>query len=220
MPRQPRIVLPNIPHHITQRGNYKQTVFQGERDFKTFSTWVNEYAQKYELDILAFCLMSNHFHFIVVPNGEESLARAFNILQMRYAQYINRKRKANGHVWQGRFFSCLLDDAHLYRAIRYVERNPVRAKVVKHAWEYQWSSANEHVGRSNAGVIRLSKKFKLIRADEWKEYLKEKDLETCDEMRIKTMRGLVVGREIFVKKLENKLKRSLQCLNPGRPRKS
>ena len=149
MPRQSRLVIPDIPHHIVQRGNYKQEIFQRESDFKIYCQWFKEYSEKYCLETYAYCLMTNHVHFIVVPRTEDGLARVFNTLHMRYAQYINKRKGVTGHLWQGRFFSCLLDETHLYRAIRYVERNPVRAKMTSEAWGYKWSSASEHIMQKN-----------------------------------------------------------------------
>jgi len=163
--------------------------------------------------------MENHVHFIVIPRSEDGLAKTFNTVHMRYAQYMNRKAKVNGHLWQGRFFSCVLDEAHLYRAIRYVERNPVRAKMVNHAWEYPWSSAKAHVGEGGQPPIELSRRVDFVKQEEWKEYLTEGDEEIVREMRLKTGRGLVVGTKNFIEQLEKRVDRSLQCLNPGRPRK-
>lgn len=218
MPRQVRIVIPNEAHHITQRGNYQQEVFGQANDFSQYLFYLKEYSEKYHIDILAYCLMNNHIHIIGVPHAKESLGVALNILTMRYAQYVNRKRKSCGHVWQGRYFSCALDEIHLYRAIRYVERNPVRAKMVNNAWDYEWSSAHTHTGMQRKRVIPLKKSFDMS-AKEWKAYLREEDNVMVDEMRLKTKRGLVIGTETFVKNAEKILKRSLKCLNPGRPRK-
>jgi putative transposase len=220
MPRQSRIVIPNVPHHITQRGNYRQNVFEEDSDYEQYCSWLKEYTEEYDLDILAYCLMSNHVHFIVVPCNEDSLARAFNTIHMRYSQYMNRKHNVGGHLWQGRFFSCFMDDEHVYRAIRYVERNPVRAKIVKQAWEYRWSSARIHTGSDETdSLIPVDSSYLDMRKSKWKRYLRAEDHQMCDEMRLKTARGLGIGCEKFIKKLERKLKRSLQCLNPGRPRK-
>lgn len=146
MPRQARIVVPNIPHHITQRGNYRQNVFDHENQYKQCCEWMNDYASEYDLKIFAYCLISNHVHFITVLKEESDLAKVFKISHMRYAHYINKQRGVKGHLWQGRFYSCILDEIHLHRAIRYVENNPVRAKIAKDAWGYEWSSASEHVG--------------------------------------------------------------------------
>ena len=110
-----------------------------------------------------------------------------------------------------------MDDAHLYRAMRYVERNPVRAGMVKRPWEYEWSSAGYHAGE-NPSLIELSRNMDMAkRGAEWKEYLLEEDGEMLKEMRLKTQRGMVIGTKDFIKKMERKLGHSLQCLNPGRP---
>ena len=145
MPRQPRLVLEGMAHHVTQRGNYRQNVFESRTDFQCYSYWAAEYAGKYNIDIIAYCLMTNHVHFIVVPKSKENLALFFNMTHMRYSQYKNKQNKKMGHLWQGRFYSSVLDEAHLLRAIRYVEQNPVRAKMVEKASDYIWSSARFHM---------------------------------------------------------------------------
>ncbi len=221
MPRQSRIVLPKIPHHITQRGNYRQNVFEYEDDYGQYCLWMNQYSKKYGLDILAYCLMSNHVHFVVVPHDAESLARVFNTVHMRYAQHIHRRRKARGHLWQGRFFSCCMDSDHLYHAIRYVERNPVRAGIATAPWDYRWSSAGAHAGLQDAGSEPIVVNIKNFAVDnsQWREYLHAEDEQILNELRLTTQRGLALGSESFIQRLEKKLNRSLACLNPGRPRK-
>lgn len=127
MPRLARVVGIGLPHHITQRGNYRQSVFNSDDDRSRYLRWVAEYSGKHGLAVLAYCLMGNHVHFIAVPALEDSLARVFNSAHMRYSQYFNWKHKVSGHLWQARFFSCVLDSGRLLAAARYVERNPVRA---------------------------------------------------------------------------------------------
>lgn len=223
MPRQPRLVVPTIPHHITQRGNYKQTVFEEHRDFNLYCKWLDEYARKYNLEILAYCLMPNHVHFIAIPGLMNSLARTFNNAHMRYSQYLNKKRGQTGHVWQSRFYSCLLSPTHLYRAIRYVENNPVRARIVKRPEEYIWSSARFHLNRDRNSLVHLADpteiKGMIGEIESWEQYLNEDDSKMVEEIREKTKRGYPVGPDIFVKKVERKFKRSFVCLKPGRPTK-
>lgn len=146
MPRRLRIVIPGLAHHITQRGNNRQIVFDENIDYLKYCHWISKYSLLCGLDILAYCLMPNHVHFIAIPRDTESISRTFQFTQMRYAQYMHEKRGASGHLWQGRFYSCVLSESHLYRAIRYIERNPVKGQSVKYAWEYEWSSAKWHVG--------------------------------------------------------------------------
>ncbi|NOY54248.1 MAG: transposase, partial [Deltaproteobacteria bacterium] len=142
--------------------------------FLQYKTWLKEYSKKFGLKIWAYCFMRNHVHFVCVPQSEDSLARTFNTLHMRYSQYFNRKKGAVGHLWQGRFFSCPLDEAHLYSAIRYVEKNPVSAKIVRSPENYKWSSAKGHIHKISDPV--LSKDCYLTkRIEDWRGYLMEKE---------------------------------------------
>jgi putative transposase len=147
MPRQARVVAPGLPHHVTQRGNYRQEVFANDGDYLSYAALINEYCKKYSVDVLAYCLMSNHVHFVVIPAAADSLAKTFRIVHTRHAKWLNKKRDVKGHLWQGRFFSSVLDEAYLYAAVRYVETNPVRAGRVASAWQYRWSSAHAHRDR-------------------------------------------------------------------------
>ena len=146
MPRRARVVFEGVVHHITQRGNYRQNVFEDDSDKRKYVEFIREYSEKYGMKIYAYCLMSNHVHFIAAPVKEDSLAMTFKYSNMRYSSYFNKKNKRSGHLWQGRFYSCPLQFEHALEALRYVERNPVRAKMVELPWEYEWSSAREHVG--------------------------------------------------------------------------
>jgi len=146
VPRRARVVFEGVVHHITQRGNYRQNVFEDDSDKRKYVEFIREYSEKYGMKIYAYCLMSNHVHFIAAPVKEDSLAMTFKYVNMRYSSYFNKKNRRSGHLWQGRFYSCPLQFEHALEALRYVERNPVRAKMVELPWEYEWSSAREHVG--------------------------------------------------------------------------
>ena len=128
MPRVARAVFADVPHHITQRGNRRENVFFTHQDRTIYLTWLSEYCAKHRVDILAYCLMTNHIHLVAVPSREDGLEVVLRPLHMRYAQRINRRRGWKGHLWQGRFFSSALDDAYLWAAMCYVERNPVRTR--------------------------------------------------------------------------------------------
>jgi len=146
MPRAARVVFEGVVHHITQRGNYRQNIFEDSADRKNYIEFVSEYSRKYQIKIYAYCLMTNHVHFLAAPLRRDSLAMTFKYANMRYSSYFNKKNRRSGHLWQGRFYSCPLHHDHALEALRYVERNPVRAKMVRLPWEYEWSSAREHVG--------------------------------------------------------------------------
>jgi putative transposase len=219
MPRVARITAIGYPHHVTQRGNYRQRVFKSQNDYKQYLFWLKEYSDKNALDVWAYCLMSNHVHFVCVPQNSDALARTFNTLHMRYAQYVNKKQGMCGHLWQGRFYSCILDEKHLFAAVRYVENNPVRAGLVKNPEEYPWSSAKGHI--QEGGDIILSEKTYLHDdIKNWSLYLKsDTDSSIVEDIRAKTKIGRPYGEDVFMTKLEKKLGIELTKRKPGRPRK-
>jgi len=218
MPRQARIVFPGYLHHVTQRGNYQQKVFQEDQDCAVYLRYINKYSKKYAVDIFAYCLMHNHVHFIVRPNNKESLASAFNGAHQRYAYYYHKKIDRNGHLWQARFFSCILHGDHIPTAIRYVEKNPVRAGMVKHPWEYKWSSVHAHLGKKYK-IIRLANINEVIQARSWKSFVAEDEMDQdVETIRNCTYRGYVVGPKSFIKFLEKKLCRKLLPKGRGRPK--
>ncbi len=223
MPRKARVVVPNTAHHVIQRGNYQQYVFEKPKDFQHYLYWIAKYAKEYNVKIHAYCLMSNHVHFIVTPGDQNGMALMFKNVHMCYAQYKNVERKRLGHLWQGRFYSCVLSRTHLLRVIRYVEMNPVRAKMVKHPWEYVWSSTRQHIKSERMPIVRTEFHRDCDEAGlnfrNWKKYLIEKDFEMEQEIRNKTQKGLVIGSLDFIIKLEEKLGIVLRELKAGRPRK-
>ncbi len=219
MVRLARAVAIGYPHHVTQRGNYRQAVFETDTDYLQYLEWLKEYCEKYGVALWAYCLMTNHVHFICVPERDDSLARTFNSLHMRYSQYMNRRRRINGHLWQGRFYSTILDEAHLYEAVRYVETNPVRSGIVGEAENYRWSSAREHVDGASVGI--LSRGCYLVsQITNWRRYLRERaDERLRDDIRKCSLAGHPCGDETFIKKLERAFGRPLKALPRGRPRK-
>ena len=123
MARLPRVVIVDIPHHVTQRGNARQVILASDADRVTYLELLREYSQLYALSLLGYCLMSNHVHLIAVPQTPEALSQSLKQAHGRYAAYWNAQQSSTGHVWQGRFYSCPLDESHLWAALRYVELN-------------------------------------------------------------------------------------------------
>jgi len=222
VPRLARIIAPGLPHHITQRGNYRQDVFDDDNDRRRYLTWIDEYSRKYNLLVIAYCLMVNHVHFVVIPEEEHSIARTFNAAHMRYAQYRNKKIGATGHLWQGRFFSCVMDERHLTAAVRYIERNPVRAHIVTRSSEYIWSSTKDHADNARTSIIDTSGLFKYIeiKQAQWRAFIDAPDsVEDISIIRKYTMTGRPLGNESFINKLEKRLGERLHALPVGRPRR-
>lgn len=222
MPRLPRTVFADLPHHVTQRGNRRESIFFDDDDRLTYLSWLKEYADKHQVEVLAYCLMSNHIHLIAVPVADDGLQRMLKPLHMRYAQRVNRQQGWSGHLWQGRFFSSPLDDAYLWTAMRYVEGNPVRAGMVQRAEDYRWSSAAAHcIGQSDSLLNPESKWGKQFAAvDNWSGWLQMvDDAEKLDLLRQNADKGLPCGAADFVEDLGIKAGRPLEGRPQGRPSK-
>ena len=156
MSRFPRIVLPGIPHHITQRGNRRQRVFFEDDDFALYLDLITEAARKAGTEIWAYCLMPNHVHLIAVPHDADGLRATFGEAHRQYTGHINARAKWTGHLWQGRYGSVAMSDAHLVNAIRYIAMNPVVAGMVERVDHWQWSSAAAHMARADSNVVKVA----------------------------------------------------------------
>jgi len=222
MSRIARLVAVGYPHHITQRGNYKQKTFRSQKDFTQYLNWIEEYCKRYLLLIFAYSLMPNHVHFIATPQKEDSLAKSFGVAHGLYSQFFNKKHNFRGHLWQDRFYSCVLDEKHFYAAIRYVERNPVKAGLVEKAWDWRWSSASAHIkglkGKDQNGIT-LADINELIGINNWREYLeKENKKEIIKEIENHVLTGRPLGDKNFIENLECLYKRKLIISSSGRPK--
>ncbi len=217
MARIGRIVLPGIPHHITQRGVRSMDIFHCDSEREEYLGLLREQGQRFGLTFVAYCLMSNHVHLIVVPHEADSLARGIGEAHRLYTRAINFSQGVRGYLFQGRFYSCALDERHLVAAIRYVLRNPVRAGMVKQAREYRWSSAAFHMGlRETDLLVEKIDEFGLEL--EWAEMLRT-DPEEIPTLREKARTGRPCGDDEFVRRAEQITGRLLCPRPPGRPRK-
>ncbi|SFO06708.1 putative transposase, partial [Formivibrio citricus] len=141
MPRRPRLSLPNVPMHLIQRGNNRQACFFADEDYRFYLEWLKDYAGKNRCRIHAYVLMTNHVHLLVSSESGDGVAALMKALGQRYVQYVNRRYRRSGSLWEGRFRSCLTqDEGYLLACQRYIELNPVRAGMVEHPAEYRWSS--------------------------------------------------------------------------------
>jgi len=222
MPRIAREVFAGIPHHVTQRGSRRDNVFFVDEDRDTYLDLLTEYCHKYSVDILAYCLMTNHVHLVAVPTHKDGLERVLKPLHMRYAQYVNRRNGWSGHLWQGRFFSSPLDDEYLWFCVRYVERNPVRAGMVESAEDYPWSSAAAHCGLRGDDLLSTASVHLKVFAgiENWSAWLHEQDDATrLGILRRNSHKNLPCGSDDFVDALERMAGRLLRFRPIGRPKK-
>jgi len=222
MPRIARVVAAGYPHHITQRGNYQQKIFADDTDRKKYLSLLQEESSRYHLIILAYCLMSNHVHFMAVPQREDSLGKVFKYTNMKYSQYYNNKMRVSGHLFQGRFFSCVLNEQHMIACTRYIERNPVRANLVKKPYLWSYSSAKIHCGIDKYDPLGVNQLFAYIEKEpkEWKEFIEAPDNpDEMDGIRKKTKTGRPLGPNDFIERLEGQLKRVFKLKPKGRTKK-
>jgi len=220
MTRPLRIQYPEAWYHVMNRGRKQDELFIDKRDYSEFIDLLQEAGAMWKVKIAAYCLMTNHAHFIAVPEKADSLSRCFSDVHVRYTRMINKRQEWKGHLWQARFGSNVLDENYLRAAVRYVERNPVRAGIVKNAWEYPWSSAALHVG--------ITKHDELVSGDEvlrqmignWKKYLRQAEEEAFIGMiQREGMVSRPIGEAAFIRKLEKRFQCRLRRQKLGRPPK-
>jgi putative transposase len=212
MARLPRIVIPGIPHHVTQRGNRRQRVFFSEDDYRLYLNLLAEWRALDDVAVLAYCLMPNHVHIIAVPSTEESLTHAVSEVHRRYSQAINRKKKWVGHLWQGRYSSFPMSEEHLFQAVQYVEQNPVKSSLVASPEDWKWSSAHEQSGKSEFSIVDHSmvRRFALSpHATPFKQ----------EEFASHGKTGRPMGNDDFIKRLEVITGRDLLPKKAGRKAK-
>lgn len=214
MARWARVVVPSVPHHVTQRGTRRQPVFFRDDDYRVYLQLLREWCDKEAVAVWAYCLMPNHVHLIAVPETEAGLARAIGEAHRRYTRRVNFREDWRGYLWQGRFASCPMDEHYLLAAVRYVERNPVRARMVRHAWDYRWSSAAAHVRGEDDELVKVGPM--LDRVAEWQEYIgREPSKSEMNALRLHNRTGRPLGSEDFLTKLEKVLGRALRPQKPG-----
>ena len=220
MPRIARIIAPGYPHHITQRGNNRATVFFDDEDREIYLKLLAGYTQKHHIQIWAYCLMSNHIHLLAVPETETSLSRGIGLTNQMYTQYLNRKLKQSGRIWQNRFFSCVVEnEQYLWAVVRYIERNPLKAGLHASVEGYRWSSAKAHVAGAYDSLLSADSWISPQERSAYSEFVCLEDDETDNAIRRATNSGRPFGSESFIDGLEFQLNQALKPGKPGRPRK-
>ena len=215
MARIARVVAPGYPHHVVQRGNRRQTTFFGEHDFRFYLGLLFEYCQKYGVEIWTYCLMPNHVHLIAVPFETESLRATVAEVHRRYTIMINEREGWRGYLWQGRFASYVMDSSYLLAATRYIELNPVRAKLSSTPEDYKWSSARNHL----LGAPDQLANFREINAlaPDWRKFrLQTPEPHEVERLKAHCSTGRPLGGNDFISELEKSTGRVLAKRMPGR----
>jgi len=221
MPRIARIVGAGYPHHIVQRGNNRERVFWDQTDYQKYLSFLARYSEEKEAAILAYCLMPNHAHLLVIPSEEEALAKMMQGVTLCYTQYFNKKGARTGRLWECRFHSTVIDgDNYLWAVCKYIENNPVRARIAKKPEDYPYSSAKAHIlGRKDP--LLNEHLFRTDEQNEYKRFMKlEEDKKILEEIRKQTRLGKPFGEAEFLRTLSKKLGYEFIFRQKGRPGKN
>jgi len=219
MARLARLVVSAVPHHVTQRGNRRQTVFFGDDDYCAYLTLLAEHTRTAGVAVWAWCLMPNHVHLMLTPPSAGALRAALADAHRRYSRMVNFREGWRGYLWQGRFASCPMDEAHALSAARYIELNPVRALLVAKPQDWPWSSARAHLTGTSDGLTEVGALG--IGAGEWAGFLKAGiDDDALEAIRSGERTGRPLGTDDFVRRLEGLTGRQLARQKPGPKPKS
>ncbi len=156
MARLARVVIPGLPHHVTQRGNGRAPTFFGDDDYALYRALLAESCRAAGVEVWSWVLMPNHVHLILVPSDADGLRRALAPVHRRYAGAVHARERRTGHFWQGRFGAAAMDEAHLGAAVRYIALNPVRARLVARPEDWPWTSVHAHLSGRDDGITTLA----------------------------------------------------------------
>lgn len=225
MARLPRLTVPGYPHHIIQRGNNRQAIFASAADYQMLLGLLAENAQKFDVAVHAYVLMSNHFHLLATPQTAEGLPQMLQAVGRRYVRYFNDRQGRSGTLWEGRYRSTLIEtDRYLLACMTYIDLNPVRAGMVAEAKDYPWSSHGHYAGLradplvtphplfwtlGNTPFAREAAYAELVRAG----------ISPAQQSALtrSVLSGWALGDEKFVADLQKRTARRVQKIRPGRP---
>lgn len=225
MPRRPRLVMPNVPLHLIQRGNNRQICFVAKNDYDHYLEWLQEYADMACCRVHAYVLMTNHVHLLLSADHASGPGQLMKALGQRYVQYFNRTYQRTGTLWEGRYRSCLAQEAdYLLACYRYIELNPVRAGMVKHPADYRWSSYRANAQAEQNALLRPHEIYMKLGHETNSRQAAYRDLfrselepGLIDEIRAATKGNFVLGNARFAEQIATALGRRVSPGKPGRP---
>lgn len=209
------VIAPGVPHHVTQRGNRRQRTLLCDEDYEAYLELMAEWSRRLSVAVWACCLRPNHVHLIVVPRSEGGLRSAIGEAHPRYSRRVNFREGWPGHLWQGRFASYPMNEPYLLAAVRYVELNRVRAKLVESPGVYRWSSAAAHLAVRDDELVTVTPLMELV--PNGVAFLSAQCSDTeCQALRRHERTGRPLGDDVFIRTLESALGRSIRRQKPGR----
>ena len=226
MPRKPRFFLPDVPTHVVQRGNNRDPIFFDESDYHTYFEWLEAGAIRYQCNIYAYVLMTNHVHLLVSSSNKEGISRLMQYIGRHYVPYINHTYGRTGTLWEGRFKCNLVqDEQYLLSCMRYIELNPLRANMVKNVKDYPWSSyLHNAYGKKNKlvtkhGIYLSLGKDEISQRKAYRDLFKHDKEDNIKSIRAAWQTGTPLGNDKFKEKIERTLKQKVGYAIRGRPAK-
>jgi putative transposase len=214
MARFARVVIPDLPHHITQRGNRREAIFFHDSDYEVYRGLLAEQTRRWGVEVWAYCLMPNHVHLVLAPKQQNALGSSVGEAHRRYTNFVNARSGWTGHLFQSRFSSVVMDEKHFRAAVCYVSLNPVRAGLVGRPQDWPWSSVRAHLKGEDDGLVSV--RPVLERMPRFHEFLEHDCGEMFGALRRSERTGRPAGAEEFVKGLEGVLRRPIARRAPGR----
>ncbi|MFC6339701.1 transposase [Pseudomonas sp. CCM 7891] len=229
MPRMGRVVLPNYPHHVVQRGHNRQVVFAAPEDYQRYVGDLRELKDEFGIKVYAYCLMTNHAHLLVAPSESVAgLGQLMKVLAARATRYRNRLEGRTGTLWESRYRSSVVQsETYLLACCRYIELNPVRACMVADAADYPWSSYNARVGSSpDSDWLDIDTCFDVLgdttleRHENYKIFMSQSvSTEELKTIRQALQRGQLTGTTRFIDEVERIAGIRIEHRGQGRPRR-
>lgn len=213
MARRARMIFPGVAHHVTQRGNRREPIFFEDGDQQIYLDLLATQLKRYGVACWGYCLMANHVHLILTPSDEIGLPRAVGEAHRRYTAFVGARGRWTGHLFQGRFGSVAMDEAHLVSAFRYVALNPVKAGLVARAQDWPWSSAGAHLAGRDTPYVEVAPA--LSRVGNFAGLISPAD--DIDPQWTNILRAELIGRPVGAKAWIEQLE--LQCGRDLSPRK-
>ncbi len=225
MARLPRVSPVGVPVHLIQRGNNRQSCFVALEDFSAYIGWLKEYSVKYKVDIHAWVLMTNHVHLLCTPQQAGAVSLMMQSVGRRYVQYFNYQYQRSGTLWEGRYKSCLVQaEQYLIDVYRYIELNPVRAKMVDDPSEYVWSSYQINALGKDSNLCTPHPEYVRMGATKNERMKNYRDLfahhvdgKLLDEIRLSVNKGMAIGHDRFKDEIEILTGRRMKPKKVGRP---
>ena len=218
MPRKARVIVPNFPHHVVQRGHNRNAVFVEEHDYQYYLETLNEWKTTLNIKVYAWCLMTNHVHLILNPGEDrQAIGLLMKRLAGRQTRYVNKREQRSGTLWEGRYkASAIQNDRYLLQCCRYVELNPVNAAIVSKAEYYPWSSYRARLGLECNALLDPAPCARS--AQDYRSFV-EQGIAPEENQFIQEclLRNGLTGNSAFVDEVERRIGLRIEARSPGRP---